>query len=87
MHTNNILFPEQFCFRQGKSTENAHFKLTDSVVKSVNQKMHVDGIFCDVAEAFDCVNHEILIVKLYYYGLCWHQNLQQSSMKCQKSYE
>jgi hypothetical protein len=38
MHTNNILVPEQFGFRQGSSTENAAFKLTDIVLKSVNQK-------------------------------------------------
>jgi hypothetical protein len=61
MHSNNILVPEQFGFGQGKSTENVAFKLTDSVLKSVNQKMHVVGIFCDLAKAVDCVNHEILV--------------------------
>jgi hypothetical protein len=41
MHSNKILVPEQFGFSQGKSTENATFKLTDSVLKSIKQKMHV----------------------------------------------
>jgi hypothetical protein len=68
-HTNNILVPEQFGFRQGKSTEKAAFKLSNSILKSINQKMHVEGMFCDLAKAFDCVNHEILLVKLHYYGI------------------
>jgi hypothetical protein len=52
LQTNNILVPEQFGFRKEISTENAAFKLTDSVLKSLNQKMHVGGIFCDLAKAF-----------------------------------
>jgi hypothetical protein len=69
IHTNYILVPEQFGFRQGKSTDNAAFKLTNSVLKSINQNAHVGGIFCDLAEACDCVGHEILLGKLHYCGV------------------
>jgi hypothetical protein len=69
MHTNNILVPEQFGFRQGKSTDNADFMLTNIVLKSINQKMHVGGILCDIAKVFDCANHEILLAKLHYCGI------------------
>jgi hypothetical protein len=36
LQANNILVPEQFGSRKGISTENAAFKLTDSVLKSLN---------------------------------------------------
>jgi hypothetical protein len=42
MHT-NMTVPEQCGIRQGSSIENAVFKLTDSVPKSIDQKMLVSG--------------------------------------------
>jgi hypothetical protein len=44
-------------------------RLTDSVFNSINQKMHVGGIFCEVAKAFECKNREILLAKLYFCGI------------------
>jgi hypothetical protein len=65
LQTNNILVPEQFGFRKGISTENTTFKLTDSVLKYLNQTMHLAGVFYDLAKAFDRVNYEIL----HYYAI------------------
>jgi len=69
LHINNILVTEQYGFRKGISTEDAAFRLTDSVFKSINQKMHVGRIFCDLAKAFDCMNHEILLAILHFHGI------------------
>jgi hypothetical protein len=67
--TNNALVPEHFGFRKGTSTTIGAFNLTDSVLISIIQKMHVGGIFCDLAKAFDCVNQEILLSKLNFFNI------------------
>ena len=69
LYANNILVPKQYALRKGMSTEVAAFSLTDSILKSLNQKLHVGGIFYDLSKVFDCVNHEILLTKLHFYGI------------------
>jgi hypothetical protein len=69
LHTNNILVTERYGFRIGLSTEDAAFRLTDSVFKCVNQRLHVGRMFCDLGKAFDCVNHEIYLGKLHFCGI------------------
>ena len=55
---NTILVTEWYGLRKRIPTENGAFILTVSVFKSVNQNMYVQGVFCDLANAVDCVNHE-----------------------------
>jgi len=71
LNTNNILVTEQNGFKKGASTEDAAFRLKDSVFKSIHQKKkkHVGGIVCDLANASDCGNHDILLVTLHFFAI------------------
>ena len=42
----------------------------DSILEHLDNHRHVIGIYLDIHKAFDTVNHEILLFKLYNYGVC-----------------
>lgn len=69
LYVNKIITPEQFGFRKNSNTETAIYTLTDNILKTLDERNHILGIFCDLSKAFDCVNHGILLDKLLYYGI------------------
>lgn len=65
---NNMFTIAQFGFRKGKSTEMAIRKVIYYILDSLDFSNRCASIFCDLSKAFDCLRHDILILKLQYYG-------------------
>lgn len=66
---NNVLNKNQHGFMKGKSTETAVFELTNNIHQDLDNNNVVCGIFLDLSRAFDCIDFEILFVKLEHYGI------------------
>jgi hypothetical protein len=56
-------------FRNNSSTERAIYNLINNTVEALNSKMWIGGTFCDLTKPFDCVNHNILLIKLEFYSI------------------
>jgi hypothetical protein len=67
IHQNNTLATDQYGFRNNSSTKKSSFKLINEILLSLNNKLTVGGIFCDLEKAFDPVNLVMLLNKCEFY--------------------
>ena len=64
-----ILGECQYGFRNSRSTYMALMDLIENICESIDKKKYVMGIFIDLKKAFDTIDHNILLNKLYHYGI------------------
>ena len=65
----NILYDKQFGFRTGHSAEHAIAQLVDQIYDAFEKSEYTLGVFIDLCEAFDTVDHSILLRTLELYGI------------------
>jgi len=64
-----ILYTYQFGFQKNKSTHMALICLMDKLVTALDSGEFAIGIYMDFSKAFDTVDIDILLQKLYFYGI------------------
>ena len=61
---NSIFHEQQYGFTKGRCTTDAGVTLIKNIFNAWEDTKDAIGIFCDLSKAFDCVNHETLLLKL-----------------------
>ena len=62
-------YEHQYGFIKNRSTEHAALELIDRVITEIDKGEIPFNIYIDLSQAFDTLDHAILMDKLYYYGV------------------
>ena len=63
------IYKSQYGFRTAHSCENAICELVSEIIKGKQDGMHTLAVFLDLSKAFDSLEHDVLLKKLYKCGI------------------
>lgn len=66
---NNIFSPTQHGFLKGRSTQTAMFAFIQNIFNAFEKRELALGLFLDLSKAYDTIDYQLLITKLYQYGV------------------
>ena len=69
LNKHNILYERQFGFQHNHSTTHALLEITEKFKQGFDLCKYTCGVFLYLQKAFNTVNHDILLKKLYHYGI------------------
>ena len=70
LEEHGILKEEQAGFQPNRSTQDVILRATDDWKRALDCGQIVATVMIDLSKAFDTINHNLLLKKLYAYGIC-----------------
>ena len=69
LNIEKMFSPDQYGFRPGYTTFDCPIDLIEEITTTLDQEDYVVSLFLDLSQAFDTVNHQVLLSKLKFYGI------------------
>ena len=68
-HFNTIFNPFLAAFRAGYGCQTTLLRVIEDWKKALDENKYIAAILMDLSKAFDCLPHDLLLLKMEYYGL------------------